>query len=76
MDETGAFVEREAGPYLEGGRVVLTCKTIGGNFTFLITPNYFKRIIRGNFIFPVPEIIYKKKAIRCDFTFYHYPKLF
>ncbi|XP_042204007.1 nephrin-like [Homarus americanus] len=29
-DESGSVVEGAAGPYLEGGRVVLTCKTIGG----------------------------------------------
>ncbi|XP_066963446.1 nephrin-like [Macrobrachium rosenbergii] len=29
-DESGNLVKDTAGPYLEGGRVVLTCKTIGG----------------------------------------------
>ncbi|XP_063872675.1 nephrin-like [Scylla paramamosain] len=29
-DESGSVVEGTAGPYLEGGRVILTCKTIGG----------------------------------------------
>lgn len=29
-DESGSVVDGAAGPYLEGGRVVLTCKTIGG----------------------------------------------
>ncbi|XP_069172685.1 protein turtle isoform X1 [Procambarus clarkii] len=29
-DESGSVVEGSAGPYLEGGRVVLTCKTLGG----------------------------------------------
>ncbi|XP_069986280.1 kin of IRRE-like protein 2 [Penaeus vannamei] len=29
-DESGSLVQGSAGPYLEGGRVVLTCKTIGG----------------------------------------------
>ncbi|XP_050733792.1 nephrin-like isoform X2 [Eriocheir sinensis] len=29
-DESGSVVAGTAGPYLEGGRVILTCKTIGG----------------------------------------------